>query len=181
MCPTSIAVWKPKRAAADRAGVALHRLPDVGEARREVATVLDAAQMPARAVRAGDELPLPQRLVGHDLAGEADRARASPGSAPNAARISSSVAGRNVAAERRSELRLLEPVVAADEPEDDRPVVLRTTGIAFDVAAGSIPRNAGELVDRRDPGRRDLLRAVERARETSARAGTPRAISRSAA
>ena len=68
MWPTSIAVWNVEPPAAVRAGVALDRLADVGEARREVAAVLDAAQVPAGAVRARDELALAERLVGDDLA-----------------------------------------------------------------------------------------------------------------
>ena len=53
-----------ERAAAHRDSVALAGLADVGEARLVVAAGLDAEQVPAVAVRAGDELPLAQRLVG---------------------------------------------------------------------------------------------------------------------
>ena len=74
MWPTSIAVWK--RSAPPHSGQRSPslRLAEVGEARLEVAAGLDAAQVPAVAVRAGDELALAQRLVGDDLAREADRA-----------------------------------------------------------------------------------------------------------
>ena len=54
------------------ARVALLRLADVGELGLIVAARLDAAQVPAGAVRSGDELPLAQRLVGDDRAGEPD-------------------------------------------------------------------------------------------------------------
>ncbi len=67
MWPTSIAVWK-RRARPPQLGHASpsFALADVGEARLEVAAGLDAAQVPAVAVRAGDELALAQRLVGDD-------------------------------------------------------------------------------------------------------------------
>jgi hypothetical protein len=45
-----------ERAAAFGAAIALLRLANVGETRLEVAAVLDSAQVPAGAVRAGDEL-----------------------------------------------------------------------------------------------------------------------------
>ena len=51
-------------AAANRARVALLRLPDVGELGLVVTARLDAAEVPAGAVRAGDELALAERLVG---------------------------------------------------------------------------------------------------------------------
>ena len=74
MCPTSIAVWNTS--APPHSG---QRSPSRGSrmsAKRGcvVAAGLDAAQMPAVAVRAGDELALAQRLVGDHLAREADRA-----------------------------------------------------------------------------------------------------------
>ena len=55
-----------QRAAAVRAGVVFGRLAQIGEPRLEVAPRLDAAQMPAVAVGAGDELPVAQGLVGDD-------------------------------------------------------------------------------------------------------------------
>ena len=70
---------EPQRAAATRTGVTLAREPDVGEPSVEVPPVLHAAQVVAGAVRAGDELPRPERLVEHDDAVEPDRARASRG------------------------------------------------------------------------------------------------------
>ena len=50
------------------------RLADVREPRLVVPPCLDAEQMPAVAVRAGDELALAQRLVGDDLDLDTDRA-----------------------------------------------------------------------------------------------------------
>ena len=134
MWPTSIAVWKRSAPPHVDAAVALVRHAQVGEARLEVAARLDAAEVPAGAVRAGDELPFAQRLVGDDLAVEADgpeRARV------GAERGADLVLGRrpHVLAERGDQLGELEPVVAADEREHDRAVVLHVTGIAFDVAA----------------------------------------------
>ena len=73
MWPTSIAVSNRERAAAVRAAVALLRLADVGESRLVVAAGLDAAEVEAVAVRTGDELALPERLVGDHLALEPDR------------------------------------------------------------------------------------------------------------
>ena len=110
-----------ERTAAVGARVALARLADVGEPRLVVAAGLDAEQMPAVAVRAGDELPLAQRLVGDDLDLDTDRAeRASAG----AERGADLLVGRRpvVAPERREHLRLGEPVVAANEPEHERAV-----------------------------------------------------------
>ena len=74
MCPTSIAVrnWSVPPHSGHRSPSL--RLAEVGEARIEVAPRLDPAQMPAVAVRAGDELPVAKRLVRHDLAAEPDRA-----------------------------------------------------------------------------------------------------------
>src|SRR5439155_8111703 len=63
-----------ERTAALRASVALARLPDVRDARLEVAPLPDAAQVPAGPARAGDELTRAERLVGDDLSLEADRA-----------------------------------------------------------------------------------------------------------
>ena len=102
MWPTSIAVSKRERAAAVRAGVALARLAQVGEARLEVAPGLDAAQVPAVAVRAGDELPVAQRLVGDDLALEADRAERAAGGAERGADL---VVGRRARRPRRARRR----------------------------------------------------------------------------
>ena len=136
--------------------------------------------MPAGAVRARDELALAQRLVGDDLAVEADRAeRARVG----AERRADLVLGRraDVGAERGRELRLLEPVVAAHEREHDACRPPSTTGIAFDVAAASMPRNSASasiVVDARASRPPPARRAA--AGNSGAR-GTACATSRSAA
>ena len=62
-----------ERAATLGARVALDGLANIGEARIEVATRLDPEQMPAVAIRTGDELPAAKRIVGDDLDVGADR------------------------------------------------------------------------------------------------------------
>ena len=163
-------------AAARRAEVALERLADVGEPRLVVAP---APRRRAGASRRGSRrrrtdprgAPRPRSPRRSRRPGRASRRPA-----PNAARISSSVAGRKSALEDALELRLGQPVVAAHEREDEG-AVDRTTGIALDVAAGVDPELLGERLDRRHARRRDLLGRVERFREARARAG-PRARSR---
>ena len=90
----------------------------VGESRLEVAPGFDAAQMPAVAVGAGDELTLAQRLVGDDPPLEADRPERAAARAEGLADL---VLGRRPRphAERGIELRGLDAVVAADEREHD--------------------------------------------------------------
>ena len=107
-----------ERTAAFRASVALARLPDVRDARLEVAPLLDAAQVPAGPVRAGDELTRAERLVGDDLSLEADRAERARVRAERGADL---FLGRRakIGAQRGREFRRLEPVVAAHEREDD--------------------------------------------------------------
>jgi hypothetical protein len=124
--------------------------------------VLDAAQVPAGAVRAGHELPAPKRLVGHDLAAEAD--------GPNRARVRAErrldlLHGRRpvVGVERLEELRLLEAVVAADEREHERPVVLHD-GHRLRRRRRVEPEVLRQRLDRLDAGRLDLLGAVEAVR-----------------
>ena len=80
-----------QRAAALWTHVAFAWLSEIGKAGFVVASGLDAAQVPAVAVGSGDELAFAQGLVGKNGALEADRAQRPP-SAPNAARISSSLA-----------------------------------------------------------------------------------------
>src|SRR6476659_4647964 len=70
-----------ERATAVRAGVALARGAQVGEARLEVAPGLGAAQVPAVAVRTGDVLPLAQRLVRDNRPLESDGAERAAGRA----------------------------------------------------------------------------------------------------
>ena len=179
MWPTSIAVWKRSVPPHARAASPLARLAQVGEARPEVAAVLDAAQVEAGPVRAGDELPLPQRLVGDDLAGEADRAeRAGIGAEGGADLLLGG--GPSALGDRVAELLLGEAVVAAHEREHDRAVLtghrhrLRRRGLVD-------PEQLGKRLDRRHPGRLDLLRRVEALREHRRRAARRVAISRSAA
>src|SRR5207237_6709988 len=94
------------------------RLADVGNTRLEVAPVLDAAQVPAGAVCAGDELARAQRLVGDHVALEADGAERARVCAESGADL---LLGRRaeIGAQGGGELRRLEPVVAAHEREDD--------------------------------------------------------------
>ena len=159
----------------------------------EVAAVLDAAQVPAGAVRAGDELALAQRLVGDDLAREADRAERAgvgaerlPGSPPP------SPAGSRRRARR--ELRLLEPVVAADEREHDRAVVLRrpaspstsrrrrsraSSASASIVVTPGVSTSSGASSRVRELGRaRDAPRDLEVGRVVAALAGDERVLAR---
>jgi hypothetical protein len=103
-----------QRPAAGRTAITLLRLADIGEPRLEVAAELDAAEVPARAVRAGDELATRERLVGDHLAVEADGAERSGIRAERRADLV--VAGRaQLLAHGGEELGLLEPVVAAHE------------------------------------------------------------------
>ena len=74
-----------ERAAALRARVAVLRLADVGEGRLVVAAGLDAAEMLAVLVRAGDVLALAERLVGDHLDVDADRAERAAARAERAA------------------------------------------------------------------------------------------------
>ena len=166
-------------AAADRARVALDRLPDVGEPGREVAAVLDAAQVPAGAVRAGDELALAQRLVGDDLAREADRAeRAGVG----AERRADLVLGRGPERRCRAPRRASPPRAGRRRGRAPSTTVPSSfvTGIAFDVAAGSMPRKPASSSIVAIPGVATSSGLSSRSGNVGAR-GTPRAISRSAA
>ena len=86
-----------------------------------------------------------------------------PGSAPKAERISSSVASRtsppstdaSFASSSRSSPRTSASTTAPS----------RTTGIAFDVAAASMPRNSARALDRADARRLDLVGSAERLRK----------------
>jgi hypothetical protein len=120
---------------------------------------------------------LAQRLVGDDLAVK-PTGPSEPRSAPNAARISSSVAGRTPAergasfAARAGRRRARARARPCRRPS--------STGIAFDVAAASIRGSSASASIVVDARRLDLLRRVERGGKTGRR-GTPRATSRSAA
>ena len=153
-----------QRAAAVEARVALLRLAEVGEARLEVAAVLDAAQVPAGAVRAGDELPFAQRLVGDDLAVEADRAERAGVGAERGADL---VLGRR-RARRRSSAAASFAGSSRSSPRTSASTTVPssfTCGIAFDVAAASMPRNSASASIVVTPGRLDLLGRVEPRRE----------------
>src|SRR4029079_17940762 len=112
---------EPQRAAATRTGVTLAREADVRESSVEVPPVLHAAQVVAGAVRAGDELPGPERLVEHDGAIELDR--------PERAGVRAEcrpdlvdVGRPDIRPEDCGELAFVEAVVASHECEDDLPV-----------------------------------------------------------
>src|SRR5256885_15475038 len=76
---------KTERAAAFEAAVSLARLAEIGEPGREVALGRHAAEVPAVPVRACNVLTLAERVVGEDLALEADRAERSAGRAERGA------------------------------------------------------------------------------------------------
>ena len=156
MCPTSIAVWNPSRP--PQIG---HASPSTGRrmsANRAVKSRPCSTPRRCQPVRFAPATNWPSRSASSaTISPVKPTGPSEPGSAPNAARISSSVAGRNGAAERRRELCLLEPVVAADEGEHDRAVVLRH-GHRLRRRGRVDPEEARELVDRRDAGRRDLGR-----------------------
>src|SRR6185503_1601116 len=103
-----------ERTATQPAAVTFARLAQVGEPWLVVPASLDAAQVPPVAVCAGDELPLAQRFVGDHLAGEPDRAERA---AACAERVPDLDVRRRAgcAGQRVVELRLAEPIVAADE------------------------------------------------------------------
>ena len=79
--------------------------------------------MPAGAVCAGDELPFAQRLVRDDAAGESDRAERTALRAEAGCDLIACCRSK-VGAQRRLQLRLLEAVIAAQEREHERAVVL---------------------------------------------------------
>ena len=87
-----------------------------------------------------------------------------PGSAPNAARISSSVAGRNALPSTAASLASSSRSSPRIRPSTTRPVVLRHRHRLR--RRGRVDaEEAGELLDRGDTGRCDLERLVERLRE----------------
>jgi hypothetical protein len=168
---------EPQSSPAVRARVALAHLAEVREASLEVASRLHAAQMVAGAIRAGDELPLAQSVVGHDFDGHADGADRT---GIRTERLPNLVLGRRTKrlAERLDHLPLVEAVVAAHEREHDAPV--SDTGIAFEVAASSIPSIRARSSIVVAPGVSTSSGASSAAGNSGAR-GIPRAISRSAA
>ena len=180
MWPSSIAVWN--WSAPPHFG---HVSPsfgcaEVGEPRLVVAPVLDPAEVPAGAVRAGDELAVAQRLVGDHLAVEAHRAERA-----------------GVGAERRADLVLgRRPVVRCRAPPGASPPRAgRRRGSAPSTSVPSLLHDRHRLRRRRRVDPEELRRATRsssrpasrspRARRaaagTRAAAGSPRATSWSAA
>ena len=163
MCPTSIAVWncsRPPSTGQTSPSRAWRRSANRGSV---VAPGLDAAEVPAVAVCARDELPFAKRLVGDDLDVDADRAERAASRAERGADL---VVGRRThgGVEGARGLALVEPVVAADEREHERAVGLhdrhrlrRRCGVDLE--------QLGERLDRLHARRLDLLRRVEARRE----------------
>src|SRR5262249_40912499 len=136
---------------------------EIREARLVVAPGLDAAQVEAVAIRAGNELALLQREVGDHLAIEADGAER-PARRPEGSADLFVGRGPDWLPERAGELCCLETVVAADEREDDSPVLLRVWHRLR--RRGEVDaKELGELLAGNDTGRLDLGRRVERLRE----------------
>src|SRR5581483_9187014 len=101
-----------ERAAALRAGVTRLRLADVREGRVVVALRLDAAEVPPVLVRAGDVLPVAERLVGDHVDVDPDRAERAAARPERGADL---VVGRRPEGRLEERLELLgaETVVAA--------------------------------------------------------------------
>src|ERR671935_93150 len=150
-------------AATHRTRIAGIRLSDVREARFVIAPRLDAAQMPAVAVRAGNELPVAQRLVRDDL--DLD-AHGTERSAARAERRTDLVVGcwPERRAENRRQLLLTQLVVAAFEDRVVRALVaveaLVQPGL---VAVERVGVLHDELADAHQPTTRPRLVAFLRA------------------
>ena len=149
MWPTSIAGCTTSRPPHSGHTVAVHRLADIGKAGLVVAPGLDAAHVPAVTVRACDELTLAQRLVHDDFDGDAERPdraavrRRVSRSPPRVAGLKGGLEDRHPASPRSDGRRLERSTSTRRSPT--------TTGIAFDVAAGSMLKKDGEGVDRCPP------------------------------
>ena len=142
MCPTSIAVLE-FAARRRRRGSGRPR-PGRG-CRRTAASKSRPASTPRRCqpVRFAPATNCPSRSVSSATTSPwKPTGPSEPGSAPNAERISSSVAGRTFCAERGDQLDELEPVVAADEREHDRAVVGRRPASPSRSPPASIPRSS---------------------------------------
>ena len=160
MCPTSIAVWNVRwpphigqaspstdwRISASRA---VKSRPCSTPRRCQPVRFAPATNWPFRNVSSATISPL-------NPTGPSE-----PGSAPNAARISSSVAGRNALPSTAASL--------ASSSRSSPRIRARTTvpssfvtGIAFEVAAASMPRNPASASIVAIPGVADLERLVER-------------------
>ena len=143
----------------------------------EVPAALDAPEVVARPVRSGHELSLPKRLVDDDLAGKADGPeRAGLGAERRDDLVD--LCGSDVATQHRGELRLVQPVVAADEREHD--LAVRDDRHRLRRCRQVDAEEVGEGLACLDTGRLDLGRRSSRSGNDGAR-GTPCAISRSAA
>src|SRR5262245_60351533 len=161
-----------ERAATLRAAIALERLAEVGERGLVVAPGLDAAEMEAVSVRAGDELALVQCQIGEHLALEADRAKRTARRTEGGTDL---LVGRRpgTGLQRREELRLRQPVVAANQRQHDATVVgrhrhrLRGSG---EIDAEEV----GQRLARRHAGRLHRLGPVEPRREHGQARDAPR-------
>src|SRR5512133_2147348 len=138
----------------------------ISKARLEVASSLDASQVPVVAVGADDVLAFAKRLVrehGDRHTDRADGATVGTEDFTDLLRLS----GREVAAERREELHLAETVVAADEREQQALV-----GHDRHRLRGRALVDAQELRDRLDralPRRLHLLRGGKLLRKVRSR------------
>jgi hypothetical protein len=119
--------------------------------------------VPAGSVRSCDELAVPQRLVGENLAREAhraDRARIGVEGRPDLV-LGGWTRGR---AEPRRELGLVEAVVATDEGEHERAVPVHHRH-RLGRRRGVDSEEFGQALDRRRARRLHLLGLLERRRE----------------
>ena len=170
MWPTSIAVWKPQRAAAVRARVALAHLADVREARpRSLARPRRRAGGARSRFAPATNWPSRSASSATTSTDDPDRAdRAGIG----AERFADLLLGRRpkCLAERLEHLALVEPVVAADEAEHD--LAVSDDGHRLRRRRRVDAEELRDVLDRRHAGRLDLLRRVERAPGTRPAAGS---------
>ena len=140
MWPTSIAVWKPSLP--PHRGHASPSTDCRMSAKRAVKSRPCSTPRKCQPVRFAPATNCPSRRVSSATISPGNPTGPSePGSAPKAARISSSVAGRKSlpsAAASFASSRRSSPRISASTTVPSA----FTTGIAFDVAAGSIRRNA---------------------------------------
>ena len=157
--------------------------PDVDALEREVAARLDAAQVRVGPVGAGHIAARARRRSSSRIGTSAPTGPMNPGG-PERAATSSGCAARNVAAERVRELDLVDAVVAAHDTTSFIASPSTITGNALSSAPGGHAELPGDGVDRRHPGRVDLLGRVERraaARPAGRRRSRPRRWPRSRA
>ena len=163
-----------ERAAAVRTGVALTRLAQVRELRLEVAAGLDAAEMTAVAIRARNELSLAKRVIRDDVELDTERPERSAARAEGG----TDLLVRRRANGRRSALATLPSSSRSSPRMSARTSVPSafTTGIAFEVAAGSISSSSASASIVATPGVSISSGASSRAGNVGAR-GIP-ALSR---